>query len=45
MEAKLALATLCQRSRFEPVTQPPRDLTMKITLQPAGPVELRPVEH
>jgi cytochrome P450 len=45
MEAKLALATLCQRSRFEPVTQPPRDLTMKITLQPAGAVELWPVEH
>ncbi len=45
MEAKLALATMCQRYRFEPVTEPPLDLTMMITLQPTDPVRVRPVER
>jgi cytochrome P450 len=42
MEAKLALATMCQRYRFEPVTDS-LDLSMRITLQPDHPVEVRPV--
>jgi len=40
MEAKLVLATLAQRFRFEPVTEPPLDLSMQITLQPADPIEV-----
>jgi cytochrome P450 len=34
MEAQLVLATLVQRFRFDPVTEPPLDLAMQITLQP-----------
>ena len=45
MEAKLALATLCQRFRFEPVTEPPLSLRMMVTLQPEDAVEVRPVER
>ncbi|PSP64824.1 cytochrome P450, partial [Halobacteriales archaeon QH_8_67_36] len=41
MEAKLAIATLAQRYRFETVTEPPLDLAMRITLSPAEPVALR----
>lgn len=41
MEAKLALATLAQRYRFETVTEPPLDLAMRITLSPAEPVGIR----
>ena len=41
MEAKLAIATLAQRYRFETVTEPPLDLAMRITLSPAKPVALR----
>ena len=41
MEAKLAIATLAQRYRFETVTEPPLDLAMRITLSPTEPVEVR----
>ena len=41
MEAKLALATIAQRFRFEAVTDPPLDLAMRITLSPADPVRVR----
>jgi len=41
MEAKLALATLAGRYRFESVTEPPLDLAMRITLSPTDPVEMR----
>ncbi|WP_276272852.1 cytochrome P450 [Haloarcula litorea] len=41
MEAKLALATLCRRYRFEAVTEPPLELGMRITLSPTEPVEVR----
>jgi cytochrome P450 len=41
MEAKLAIATLSQRYRFEAVTEPPLDLAMRITLSPTAPVEVR----
>ena len=41
MEAKLALATIAQRFRFEAVTEPPLDLAMRITLSPADPVRVR----
>jgi len=34
MEARLILGTLCQRLEFEPVTEPPLDLSMRLTLQP-----------
>ncbi|MFB6139457.1 MAG: cytochrome P450 [Halosimplex sp.] len=40
MEARLVLATFARRFRFEPVTEPPLDLTMQITLQPADPIEV-----
>jgi len=44
LEVKLVLATLVRRFRFEPVTEPPLELSMQITLQPADPLEvgLRP---
>ncbi|WP_324663982.1 cytochrome P450 [Haloarcula sediminis] len=41
MEAKLAIATLAGRYRFETVTEPPLDLAMRITLSPTDPVEVR----
>jgi len=41
MEAKLAIAALAQRYRFEAVTEPPLDLAMRITLSPTDPVEVR----
>ncbi|WP_262180449.1 cytochrome P450 [Haloarcula laminariae] len=41
MEAKLAIATLAGRYRFETVTDPPLDLAMRITLSPTKPVEVR----
>ncbi len=41
MEAKLAIATLAQRYRFETVTEPPLDLAMRITLSPTDRVEVR----
>ncbi|MFC6757298.1 MULTISPECIES: cytochrome P450 [Haloarcula] len=41
MEAKLAIATLAQRYRFETVTEPPLDLAMRITLSPTEPVDVR----
>ncbi|MFC7138454.1 cytochrome P450 [Halosimplex aquaticum] len=40
METKLVLATLAQRFAFEPVTEPPLDLSMQITLQPDDPIEV-----
>jgi len=40
MEAKLVLATLAQRFAFDPVTEPPLDLSMQITLQPGDPIEV-----
>ena len=40
MEAKLVLATLVQRFAFDPVTEPPLDLSMQITLQPEDPIEV-----
>ncbi len=42
MEAKLILATLCQRFQFDPVTQPPLDLSMQITLQPSDGIDVIP---
>ncbi|MBX0304892.1 cytochrome P450 [Haloarcula salinisoli] len=41
MEAKLAIATLAQRYRFETVTEPPLNLAMRITLSPTEPVDVR----
>jgi len=41
MEAKLAIATLAQRYRFETVTEPPLDLAMRITLSPTESVTVR----
>ncbi|WP_135304281.1 cytochrome P450 [Haloarcula amylovorans] len=41
MEAKLAIATLAQRFRFEAVTEPPLNLAMRITLSPTDPVRVR----
>jgi len=41
MEAKLALATIARRYRFEAVTEPPLDLAMRITLSPTAPVEVQ----
>lgn len=41
MEAKLAIATLAQRYRFETVTEPPLDLAMRITLSPTDSVDVR----
>jgi len=41
MEAKLAIATLAQRFRFETVTEPPLELAMRITLSPTEPVGVR----
>ncbi|WP_254279128.1 cytochrome P450 [Haloarcula marina] len=41
MEAKLALATIAQRYRFEAVTEPPLELAMRITLSPTEPVVVR----
>ncbi|MEF8853310.1 MAG: cytochrome P450 [Haloarculaceae archaeon] len=38
MEAKLVLATLAQRFEFEPGTEPPIDLSMRLTLQPSDPI-------
>ena len=38
MEAKLVLATLAQRFAFEPGTEPPIDLSMRLTLQPSDPI-------
>lgn len=40
MEAQLVLATLAGRYRFDPVTEPPLELSMQITLQPDHPVEV-----
>ncbi|PSP70050.1 cytochrome P450 [Halobacteriales archaeon QH_8_67_27] len=40
MEAKLVLATLARRFAFDPVTEPPLDLSMQITLQPEDPIEV-----
>lgn len=42
MEARLILATLCQRFEFEPVTEPPLDLSMQITLQPSDGIDVIP---
>ncbi|MDS0283426.1 cytochrome P450 [Haloarcula onubensis] len=41
MEAKLAIATLAGRYRFETVTEPPLDLAMRITLSPTEAVDVR----
>ena len=41
MEAKLAIAALAQRYRFETVTDAPLDLAMRITLSPSEPVAVR----
>ncbi|MBX0323697.1 cytochrome P450 [Halomicroarcula sp. F13] len=41
MEAKLALAALAQRFRFEAITEPPLELGMRITLSPTEPVAVR----
>ena len=41
MEAKLAIAMLAQRYRFETVTEHPLDLAMRITLSPSEPVTVR----
>ncbi|MFC7077009.1 cytochrome P450 [Haloarcula halophila] len=41
MEAKLALATIAQRFAVEPVTEPPLELAMQITLSPAEPIQIR----
>lgn len=41
MEAKLAIATLARRYRFETVTEPPLDLAMRITLSPTDGVDVR----
>jgi len=41
MEAKLAIATLAQRYRFESETATPLELAMRITLSPTEPVEVR----
>ena len=38
MEAKLVLATLAQNFAFEPGTEPPIDLSMRLTLQPSDPI-------
>ncbi|WP_459192700.1 cytochrome P450 [Halosimplex sp. J119] len=38
VEAKLVLATLARRFAFDPVTEPPLDLSMQITLQPENPI-------
>jgi len=38
MEAKLVLATLARDFAFEPGTEPPIDLSMRLTLQPSDPV-------
>jgi len=40
MEAKLVLATLAQRFAFEPGTEPPVDLSMRLTLQPSEPISV-----
>jgi len=40
MEAKLVLTTLAGRFAFDPVTEPPLDLSMQITLQPQQPIEV-----
>ncbi|WP_415380841.1 cytochrome P450 [Halosimplex sp. TS25] len=40
METKLVLATLARRFAFDPVTEPPLDLSMQITLQPDDPIEV-----
>jgi len=40
MEAKLVLATLAQRFAFEPGTEPPIDLSMRLTLQPSDPISV-----
>ena len=40
METKLVLATLLQRFEFDPVTVPPLDLSMQLTLQPQTPIEV-----
>jgi cytochrome P450 len=45
VEAKLVLATLARRFRFEPGTEPPLDLTMAITLQPEDSIEVSLVER
>jgi len=41
MEAKLAIATLARRYRFETLTESPLELAMRITLSPAEPVTVR----
>ncbi len=40
MEAKLVLATLARRFAFEPGTEPPVDLSMRLTLQPSDPISV-----
>jgi cytochrome P450 len=40
MEAKLVLATLARRFAFEPDTEPPVDLSMRLTLQPSDPISV-----
>ena len=41
MEAKLAIATLAKRYRFETLTASPLELAMRITLSPAEAVDVR----
>jgi cytochrome P450 len=45
MEAKLVLATLARRFAFEPDTEPPVDLSMRLTLQPSGPISVGLVDR
>jgi len=45
MEAKLVLATLAQRFAFEPGTEPPIDLSMRLTLQPSDPISVELTER
>ncbi len=45
MEAKLALATMLQRFEFEAVTEPPLDLRMMVTMQPADGIDVVPRER
>jgi cytochrome P450 len=41
MEAKLVLATIAQRFRYEPVSDAPLRLQTSVTLRPQGGVRLR----
>ena len=45
MEAKLVLATLARRFAFEPGTEPPIDLSMRLTLQPSDPISVELTER